>query len=206
MTKDDIRKICEQKAPEIKLCVNRYIIRNPRARAYREDLLQECFEALLRKASSAKVDSGGMPSTEADAPDAATVSFGHLDCLHVCSEYYRRVMEFPKRTSDIRGLLEEYDQRFGSPLDCEARTVADPSACLEDDLLTRLDFERFVASLDPVSRWVTVERLMGRSLKEIAEANHLSKGRITQMIQAIGVQYTRFRTGNEGGRQIGQAI
>ncbi len=202
MNREEICRICQQKTPEIRKYVSRYVWQNPRAASYREDMVQECFEALIRRAAAAD---SARDARAAPQEAGGAVRFSRLDCLHVCSGYFHKVLGFPKRTSSILDLLKEYDKLFGISLDAPETEKAVPCVFPYDDLITRIDFERFVAGLDPFSRWIIIQRHMGRSMSAIARDNHVTRGRIRQIIWEIRIRYASFQRG-EGGGRIGQAI
>lgn len=186
MSAEEISAICEAQASHVECEVMKYIIRNPKAEQYKDDMIQECMLAIVQKASNL------------DSID--DFFFGELDVLHVCAKHFRQVLGVP---AYIRVTTDLVKAREMIPLNgCEKA----PATRVDiENLDTALEFDSFFVSLDPISRWVLKQKLDGINQKTIAADMKVSAVRVNEIMKKIKRKYLQFKTGDLASASSGGA-
>ena len=183
MTEKEVATVCSQFTPMAVAYVNEYARKSPRANGLREDILQECYLDIIRKAKR--------------TPSIEEFKYSPLDFRHSCSSAFRKLLGFGTRTSSIKTKLSEYDSQFLYLEDVLKQPSGDMAAIPDkkaqdefDRTDTMIDMEAFVRSLHPVYRWVGLQRYYGKTLQEIANEMNVSVVYVGQILGEIKKKYS----------------
>lgn len=140
--------------------INKFLAKASRSGLDRDDLFQECSIVLL------------LALRKAESIEYLDSHFPFLDMVNAMSKYVlgQQTLSYPKRTSS----LKEFAKTFQAPEDI-AIVDAEIAKSTDDfkDADTRIDVERYAASLPPQEREILSMRLDGYGNTQIAEKKHI---------------------------------